>query len=251
MVHIQFLACPSVHDVKTAALAIGTAEVMNHVFFDDASRYNPHRIHVHALDGAGEQRGFGLCGSATDAHGERVFIVNGHQMEGRDVHHDVFFVLLRIVFQSPSCPLHVAEQLGLPVFRTLFSGNFLGQFTIESACRLNFAEENRNGIFLYLAQGHLIKTIIWQIHLDVKKSSVSYRSADGVWSVRLECVEPVEQKRRIRVAKSLSCSVSQISLGQFVFQPAEDVVDGMSFVKPHLACDLDVVLDVLYAESVG
>ena len=66
-----------------------------------------------------EQGGLGLCGSATDAHGERILFIDGHQMEGRDVHHDVFFVLLRIVFQSPSCPLHVAEQLGLPVFRAL------------------------------------------------------------------------------------------------------------------------------------
>ena len=122
---------------------------------------------------------------------------------------------------------------------------------IESSSRLNFAEKNGNGIIFYLAQSHLIEPVIRQVHLDVEKTSVSYRSADGVGSVRLERVESVEQKRRIRVAKSLSCSVSQISLGQFVFQSAEDVIDGMSFVKPHFACDLDVVLDVLHAESVG
>lgn len=67
--------------------------------------------------------------------------------------------------------------------------------------------------------------IIGMIYLHIIESSIPYGALDGIVWIGIDAVETIEHKRRIDIAKSLSTCITQIRLGESVFQPGKHMVN--------------------------
>ena len=79
------------------------------VVSDYASRNNPLRVEVHALDMAGQQGGLVFQTSASNLHLKDAVAIDCTQHARWNVHKNVTVMLVRIVVKPPSATFHVNE----------------------------------------------------------------------------------------------------------------------------------------------
>ena len=82
-----------------------------HTFVNDTLGHDPLRINIHPHNPTAQQGRLGGVCSHANAHSHDLFMVDSQQLHGRNVHHDIFILGKWVIFQSPPCPLQVAERL--------------------------------------------------------------------------------------------------------------------------------------------
>ena len=183
--------------------------MMRHILVDDASWNHPLRVHLHILDTAGKQRSLGLQTAKTNAHGECVVMIDGHEVHRRNIDHYILAMILHGIFLPPPATFHVAEYLGTQVLVTPHLRQPFLQGSIELTARLHLREENAQRVDFHLAYCHEKEVATYTIHRNIEETTIANRTFHRVvttWFYRVKTIQ-------------------EISLGEPIFQSCQYGID--------------------------
>ena len=199
--------------------------MMRHILVNDAPWNHPLRVHLHILDTAGKQRSLSLQTAKTNAHGECVVMIDGHEVHRRNIDHYILAMVLHGIFLPPPATFHVAEYLGTQVLVTPHLRQPFLQGSIELTARLHLREENAQRVDFHLAYCHEKEVATYTIHRNIEETTIANRTFHRVVTTWLYRVKPIQEIRGIGKTETLTSHITEVSLGEPIFQSCQYGID--------------------------